>query len=187
MNARLVRQGTGETYAEGSFEITTLQDLGSYLQNLRETRRVTQVSLSTRTGALAGRSISRSRISEIENAKRDPVSERELRMYMGGLKCAPHHIDRMVKVLRQCAVTPPKEPPANPVPTHSAISDPDPDRLSSVDDDLTLLKNKTEDHPRTACHDEEERKLRPQEDAPIHLVDASQPQPSRRRGQRYRT
>ncbi|MGH7870343.1 MAG: hypothetical protein ACREP9_22545, partial [Candidatus Dormibacteraceae bacterium] len=115
------------------------------------------------------------------------VSERELRVYMGGLKCTPHHVDRMVKVFRQCTVILPKEPPANPVPTHSAILDPGPDRLSSVEDDLTLLKKKTEDYPRTASHDEEERKRWPQEDAPIHLVDASQPQPSPRRGQRYRT
>ncbi|MGH3832696.1 MAG: helix-turn-helix domain-containing protein [Pseudonocardiaceae bacterium] len=104
-----------ELDAEGGFEgIATLEDLGRYLRGLREKRRVTQESLSTRTGALAQRKIARSRISEIENAKRDRVAERELRTYLCGLKCAPRHIDQIVAVLTQCTATPVRESSAGP-------------------------------------------------------------------------
>lgn len=107
-----------ESVAEGGFEgIATLEDLGRYLRELREKRRVTQESLSTRTGAIAQRKIARSRISEIENAKRDRVAERELRTYLCGLKCAPRHIDQIVAVLAQCTATPVRESPAGPAVT----------------------------------------------------------------------
>jgi transcriptional regulator with XRE-family HTH domain len=82
--------------------VTTLEDLGRYLHELRDKAKVTQESLSTKAGALTGHKLSRSRISEIENSKRDPVTEQELRGYMRGLKCAPRHIDQAVTVLRQC-------------------------------------------------------------------------------------
>ncbi|MGH3826477.1 MAG: helix-turn-helix domain-containing protein [Pseudonocardiaceae bacterium] len=102
-----------ELVAAGGVEcIATLEDLGRYLRGLRELRRVTQESLSTRTGAFAQRKIVRSRISEIENARRDRVSERELRTYLCGLKCAPRHIDQIVAVLTQCTATPAGESPA---------------------------------------------------------------------------
>ncbi len=163
MSPRLVHQETNKTDIEIHFEVSTLQGLGRYLQNLRESMRVTQMSLSTKTGAMAGRKISRSRISEIENAKRDRVSERELCVYMVGLKCAPHHIDRMVKVLRQCTVTPPRESTACPVPAGSATPDPQ--------DDLIPRKERSEDDP-TAAHHENER-------------DERWAQSSRRRWQRH--
>jgi hypothetical protein len=93
--------------------ITTLEGLGGYLQELRDTRRVTQEGLSTTIGAITGRKIVRSRISEIENATRDPITEQELRAYMRGLKCPHRHIDQAVKVLTQCtATTPAKGSPA---------------------------------------------------------------------------
>ena len=82
--------------------VTTLEDLGRYLHELRDSRGVTQESLSTKAGALIGRKVVRSRISAIENAKREPITEQELRGYMCGLKCAPRHIDQAVAVLRQC-------------------------------------------------------------------------------------
>lgn len=104
----------------GCEAITTFEDLGRHLQGLRVKWRVTQESLSTKTGAITERKISRSRISEIENAKRDPVTERELRVYMRGLKCTPRHIDQVVKVLTQCTTSPAKESPASPDATSPA-------------------------------------------------------------------
>jgi hypothetical protein len=172
-----VREGSG---------ISTLQDLGRYLHNLREKMRVTQASLSTKTGAMTGRAISRSRISEIENAKRDPVSERELRVYMIGLKCTSHHTDRMAKALRHCTMTPSRETPADPVPSSPAIPDPYPARLGGAEDDITPRKEKPKDDPATAGYEEEGRERWPQEDKPTHLLDASQPQPSSQRWQRHR-
>lgn len=144
-NPRLVHHETNKTDADGHFGVTTLQGLGKYLQGLRESVRVTQTSLSVKTGAMAGRKISRSRISEIENAKRDRVSERELRVYMAGLRCAPHHIDRMIKVLRQCTVTAPKESTVSPVPADSATPDPYLAGLAGAKDDLIPGKEKSED------------------------------------------
>lgn len=170
-NPRLVHHERNKTDTERHFEVTTLQGLGRYLQNLRESMRVTQTSLSTRTGARAGRKISRSRISEIENAKRDRVSERELRVYMVGLKCAPHHIDRMVTVLRQCTVTPPGESSAGPVPVGSATPDPHLAGLAGVKDDLIPREEKSEDDPTTADHEDGR--------------DERWAQPSRRRWQRH--
>lgn len=85
--------------------VTTLEDLGRYLQQLRESKHVTQTSLSAKAAAIAGYRISRSRISEIENARRDRVTERELRAYLLGLKCADRHIDQMVKTYRQCTTS----------------------------------------------------------------------------------
>jgi hypothetical protein len=134
---------------------------------------------------MAGRKISRSRISEIENAKRDPVSERELRVYMVGLKCTPHHIDGLVKALRQFAVTPPRKSPADPVPSSSAIPDSHFAELDDAEDNLTLREEKYNDILATTG-DEEGCERWSQEDRPTHFCDASQPQPSRRRWQRYR-
>jgi transcriptional regulator with XRE-family HTH domain len=166
--------------------VVTLQDLGRYLRNLRENKRVTQVSLSTKAGAMAGRKISRSRISEIENAKRDPISERELRMYMVGLKCTPHHIDGLVKALRQFTVTPPRESPADPVPSSSAIPDSYFAELDDAKDNLTPRDEKYKDNLTTTGDEEEGRERWSQEDRLTHFCDAPQPQPSRRRWQRHR-
>jgi transcriptional regulator with XRE-family HTH domain len=185
-NARRVHLETDKSDAAKDFYGTTLQDIGTYLQNLRENMRVTQASLSTKTGAMAGHKISRSRISEIENAKRDRVSERELRVYMIGLKCTPHHINRMVKVLRECTVTPPREYSADPVLTSSATPDPYPAGLAGAEDDLILRKEKSDDDPPTTGHEEKGHERWSQEDTPINLFDGSQPPPSRRRWQRRR-
>lgn len=124
--------------------ITTVEDLGRYLQELREKRRVTQASLSVKTAAIAGHKISRSRISEIENARRDRVSERELRVYMVGLKCTPRHIDRMIKALRECAGSLPRELPADPASTRLATPDLYPVGRGGADDDLALRKEKSD-------------------------------------------
>jgi transcriptional regulator with XRE-family HTH domain len=182
-NAQRVRD---EVDKEDVGFVITLQDLGRYLQNLRENRRVTQASLSTKTGAMAGRKISRSRISEIENAKRDPIAERELRVYMVGLKCAPHHIDRMVKALRQCAATPPRETPADPVPSRPAIPDPYLGGLGDADDDRAPREEKFADDPTTGGDEKEGHERLPQEDTCIDSLDASRPQPRRRCWQRHR-
>jgi hypothetical protein len=184
-NTRLVHHETDKLGEESDFGAATLQGLAKYLRNLRENRRVTQASLSTKTGAMTGRKISRSRISEIENAKRDPISERELRTYMVGLKCAPHHIDGLVKALRQSMVISSRETPADPVPS-SAMPDPHPTGLGGAEDDLTLRKEKSKDDLTAAGHEEGGRERWPQEDRSVHLVDASQAQPSRRRWQRHR-
>jgi hypothetical protein len=182
-NAQRVRDEMDKTDVDF---VITLQDLGRYLQNLRENRRVTQASLSTKTGAMAGRKISRSRISEIENAKRDPVSERELRVYMVGLKCAPHHIDRMVKALRQCAATPLRETPADPVPSRSAIPDPYLGGLGDADDDRIPGEEKFDDDPTTGGDEKEDPERLPQADTCIDSPDASHPQLHRRYWQRHR-
>jgi transcriptional regulator with XRE-family HTH domain len=91
---------------ETQCEVKTLEDFGRQLQQLRERKHVTQTSLSARVAAIAGYRISRSRISEIENARRDRITERELRVYMLGLRCTHGHIDQMMKALRQCVATP---------------------------------------------------------------------------------
>lgn len=131
---------TNEPVTGSGFEaITTLEGLGRYLQGLREKRRVTQHSLSTKTGAITHRKLARSRISEIENAKRDRLTERELRTYMQGLKCTPRHIDQVVKVLTQCTATPAREFPA------------EADATSPV-----TLEDKLDDDPAAAGHENEE-------------------------------
>jgi hypothetical protein len=178
-NAQRVRDEMDKEDAKGDFVIT-LQDLGRYLQNLRENRRVTQTSLSTKAGAMAGRKIGRSRISEIENAKRDPISERELRVYMVSLKCAPHHIDRMVKVLRQCMATAPRETPADPVPSGPAIPDPYLAGLGDADDDRTLREEKFPYDPTADGDEKDDHERLPKEDTYIGSLDASDPQPLRR-------
>jgi Helix-turn-helix domain len=131
------RVGTDKPDDEDGFVGATPHEFGRYLQRLRESRGVTQTSLSTKTGAMAGHKISRSRISEIENAKRDRVSERELRVYMMGLKCTPQHINRMVTVLRQSTMTAPRESSADPVPTNSATPDPHSGGLTGAESGLT--------------------------------------------------
>ncbi len=137
----------------GCEAITTFEDLGRHLQGLRVTWRVTQESLSTKTGAITERKISRSRISEIENAKRDPVTERELRVYMRGLKCTPRHIDQVVKVLTQCTTSPAKESSTSPHAISSDATNPAtleayPAGLGGVDDDLAPLTAKAASRPR---------------------------------------
>lgn len=149
-NPRIVHHKTDKIDTGEHLEVTTLQGLGRYLKGLRENMGVTQTSLSVRTGAMFGRKISRSRISEIENAKRDRVSERELRMYMVGLKCAPHHIDRAVKVLRQCAVTAPRESTTSLVPVDSATPDPYLAGLAGAKDDPTAADHEDERDERWA-------------------------------------
>jgi hypothetical protein len=178
-NAQRVRDKMDKEDIEGDFVIT-LQDLGRYLQNLRENRRVTQTSLSAKTGAMAGRKISRSRISEIENAKRDPISERELRVYMVSLKCAPHHINRMVKALRPCTATAPRGTPADPVPSGPAIPDPYLAGLGDADEDRTLREEKFPHNPTADGDEKDDHEHLPQADTYIGSLDASQPQPLRR-------
>ena len=85
----------------GPDTITTLEELGTYLRGLRDSKRVTQEGLTAHTG----RKIARSRISEIENARRDPLTERELRAYLMGLKCTPRDIEQLVIVLTRCTTT----------------------------------------------------------------------------------
>lgn len=170
---------------DGSEVITTLEDLGRYLQELREKRHVTQASLSAKTGAITGRQITRSRISEIENAKRDQVAERELRGYMLGLKCTRRHIDQMVKARNQCTATPPKES-ADLDSTSSATPDPYPAGLGGAEDGATLREEKSGDDPTAAGHEEEGCERWPQVDTRISPFGASQPQPARRRWQCHR-
>lgn len=168
--------------------ITTVEDLGRYLQELREKRRVTQASLSAKTVTIAGHKISRSRISEIENARRDRVSERELRVYMVGLKCTPRHIDRMMKALRECTGSLSKEFPAGPASTRSATPDPYPAGLGDAEDDLALREEKSDDDPTAGSENEEEGCERWSQAAAmcIDSRDASQPQPSHGHWQRDR-
>jgi hypothetical protein len=139
---------TNEPDVGGGFEaITTLEGLGRYLQELRGKWHVTQESLSTKTGAITEHKISRSRISEIENAKRDRVTERELRVYMRGLKCTPRHIDQVAKALTQCTAPPAKESPTGPDVTSPATLDADPAGLGGAEDDLPLWEEKSDDDP----------------------------------------
>ncbi|MBV8539424.1 MAG: helix-turn-helix transcriptional regulator [Pseudonocardiales bacterium] len=130
MNVQTNEPATGD----GFEAITTLDGLGRHLRGLREKWHVTQESLSTRTGAVTGRKIPRSRISEIENAKRDWVTERELRAYMRGLKCTPRHIDQVVTVLTQCTATPAKEPPTGPDSGPDAVGSATPDAFPAGSD-----------------------------------------------------
>lgn len=155
---------TNEPDTGSGFEaITTLEELGRYLQGLREKRHVTQHSLSTKTGAITHRKLARSRISEIENAKRDRLTERELRTYMQGLKCTPRHIDQVVKVLTQCTATPAREFPADADATSPAT-----------------LEDKPDDDPATAGHENEEFDRWPQVNICITPLAASLPHLSRR-------
>jgi transcriptional regulator with XRE-family HTH domain len=177
MNARPVRHGTDRTDVAEVFEVATVQGLGQYLRTLRESRHVTQAGLSTKAGAMAGCAISRSRISEIENARRDRVSERELRMYMAGLKCAPHHVDQMVKALRQCAVIPQsKQASASSAPSKSY-----PVESRNVEIVPRTHKEDAKDNPTMADQD-----CREQADAPACPFNASQFQPTRHCQQYHR-
>lgn len=115
--------------------VTTLEDLGRYLQQLRESKHVTQTGLSAKAAAISGYRISRSRISEIENARRDRVTERELRVYLLGLKCADRHIDQMVKTFRQCTTSAALVSINSATPTSDATGlDNTQDRLTPEDD-----------------------------------------------------
>ena len=96
-----VRTDEADPTSGGPDTITTLEELGTYLRGLRDSKRVTQEGLTAHTG----RKIARSRISEIENARRDPVTERELRAYLMGLKCTPRDIEQLVTVLTRCTTT----------------------------------------------------------------------------------
>ena len=175
---------TNELDAGGGFEvIATLEDLGRYLQELRGKWHVTQESLSTKTGAITERKISRSRISEIENAKRDRVTERELRVYMRGLKCAPHHIDQVVKALTQCTAPPAKESPTGPDATSPATLDADPAGLGGAEDDLPPWEEKSDDDPVAAGHEDAGRDRWPQVNMCLTPLAASLPQLSRHRWQ----
>lgn len=173
----------------GSFKaITTLEDLGRYLQKLRKKRHVTQESLSMRTAAIAGRKIARSRISEIENAKRDQVTKDELRAYMHGLRCTPRHIDHVTEVLRHCTATSARESPDNPDATSPSPATPDAylAGLGGAEDDLTPREEKSDDDPAAAGHEEEERERWRQVNTRTNPLTASPPQPSRRRWQHHR-
>jgi Helix-turn-helix domain len=173
---------TDKTDPAGACQLATLQGLGQYLRNLRENRRVTQESLSAKTGAIAGRTITRSRISEIENAKRDAISERELRVYMAGLKCTTHHIDRMVKALRLCTATSPSGSVVDPLQVNSATLDPPLVRRSDTDNDPAQLKNKF-DGDRTKIGPEKEG-CEPRSPATVTIDPPNASPPSRGRGLR---
>jgi transcriptional regulator with XRE-family HTH domain len=167
---------------DGLEAITTLEDLGGYLQKLREKRRVTQESLSTKTGAIVGRKIARSRISEIENAKRDRVTEQELRVYMRGLKFTPRHIAQVVKVFTQCTATPVRESPGGPDAASFSALDAYPAGLGGAKGDLAPLEEESED-PAVAGHEGEGRDHRWRVDTCINPVATSLPQSPRRRWQ----
>jgi transcriptional regulator with XRE-family HTH domain len=172
--------------------VTTLEDLGRYLQRLRDARRVTQESLSAKTASsITGDKINRSRISEIENARRDRITERELRVYMLALKCTNDHINQIVNALRQCTRTPQKQSPADPASTNSVMPNFYPDGLSSGEDDLTLQEEKhapgaSEGDPKAGGEKKNHLERRPQEEKRTDYLDTSQPQVLRGRWQRYR-
>jgi transcriptional regulator with XRE-family HTH domain len=65
--------------------ISSWEELGGYLREVRKRQARSQDSVSGRASA-AGLSIRRERISEIENARRDRPSELELRAIMMGLR-----------------------------------------------------------------------------------------------------
>jgi hypothetical protein len=178
---------TNEPDVGGGCEaIATLEDLGRYLQELRGKWHVTQESLSTKTGAITDRKISRSRISEIENAKRDRVTERELRVYMRGLKCTPRHIDQVVKALTQCTAPPANEFPTSPDATSSVTLDADPAGLGGAEDDLAPWEEESDDDPAAAGHEEEGRDRWPQVNMCLTPLAASLSQLSRHRWQHHR-
>jgi transcriptional regulator with XRE-family HTH domain len=134
--------------ASGGLEtVTTLEDLGRFLRELRDKRHVTQEGLTAHTG----RKIARSRISEIENARRDPVTERELRVYLTGLKCAVRDIEQVVTVLTRCTATPARESRGDPDASGPAATYADPAGLEGIDDSLASLKEKSDDDSAAAA------------------------------------
>lgn len=184
-NARRIHEQTDKADCGSACDVTTLEELGRYLQKLRENRRVTQTSLSTKTGAIAGYKISRSRISEIENARRDRIAERELRGYLLGLKCTPRHIDQMVKALRQCTATRPWKSSPDPTSTSSTTSDSGPVGLSGVEDKLMQQEEQPDNSPTARSDENEVCDHLSQAGTCIDSHEASRPQPPRRRWQRH--
>lgn len=131
--------------SSGLETITTLKDLGQYLQGLRA-EHVTQLGLATRSGHKIGRS----RISAIENAQREPVTEYELRVYMRGLKCAPPHIDQAVDVLKRCTAIPTRQSPSDPDATSPAAPDTYPAGLGGAEDNPAPPQEKPDNDPPAA-------------------------------------
>jgi transcriptional regulator with XRE-family HTH domain len=172
--------------------VTTLEDLGRYLQRLRESRHVTQESLSAKTEAITGDKINRSRISEIENARRDRITERELRVYMLALKCTHDHINQIVNAVRKRTRSPQRESPVDSASTNSVMPNFYPAGLSGAEDDLTLEAEKSEnarrageDDPKAGGEKENYPERSLQEEKSAGYLDTSQPQVLRRRWRRH--
>lgn len=141
-----VRTDEPASASGGPGTITTLEELGTYLRRLRDIKRVTQEGLTAHTG----RKIARSRISEIENARRDPVTERELRTYLMGLKCTPRDIEQLVMVLTRCTTVPAAQTQSHHDPNSHAATAVYPTGLADVENNPAPPEQTAEDYPAAA-------------------------------------
>lgn len=174
-DARRARTTMDKSDTEAACEVMTLEDFGRRLQQLRESKHVTQTSLSARVAAIAGYRISRSRISEIENARRDRITERELRVYMLGLRCTHGHLDQMMKALRQCVATPAQASINAVTPTVYSTE------LDGTEDHPTQEKEKIDNDPIAASEEKEDFEHARGSWTCTDSFDASQFRPFRRR------
>ncbi|GAA1685654.1 hypothetical protein GCM10009765_38670 [Fodinicola feengrottensis] len=91
--------------------IASWQQLGAHLKTVRTHQQRTQTSVSVRAGSHR-QPIRRERISEIENARRDPPSEHELCAILTALQLLPADVQWLQGVRASLAEVPsPPEPP----------------------------------------------------------------------------